>query len=336
MGIFDWLFGAHDGCNDNGRLRAAVDKVIEGTDPRLKAMSGARERLAPAVEHALAFVQQAVAKLPPAIELTPANWSASPLLHAMFTRPADITDALAMSGDVRDFMKTPAAATMDTFYGVLAATHVERKVLGSAMEGEMLRQDVAQTTVSFADLRIAGFAATEAEIRIMLEDFAIEQLVLAALRDIAEDRQRSDQLSAYRQLLRTRLRLLEQGEAGSLLESMPGPDTDIARLRSQLAANEAELNELKTGSGTLDGMLEPVLSALHGAEEIIRPHVLRIRLNAMNIVARDDEPNAADIALAEFCTSNPERPRRVGALIRFARSDFVERAVDFDALLRSI
>jgi hypothetical protein len=338
MSFFDNLFGKKEYSAADARLKSAVDKVMEGTDPRLKVISGARQRLVPAVEHALAFASAAVGHMPPSIELTPEKWSSSPLLKAFFTRPATITDTLARSQDIRSFLQSSEAQEIETLYGIVAATRVERTILGSAMEGDILRQDVAQKTVSFSDFRVAGFARSEAEIRTALEDFILEQLVLAALREVAGNKQRSDQLGAYRQLLLTRLRLLEQSGAGldSMLDSAPQEATDIGRLRSQLAANEAELNELRPAGVGLESYLEPVIEALQGAEKIIQPKRLQLRLNAMNILVGADAADAADIELVEFSTVNEGRPRRVGFLVHFPRSTIVERPIDLDALLRSI
>ncbi len=337
MGLLDWLFGKREFCAGDERLRAAVDRVIEGTDPRLKAIGSARERLSPAVAHALAYAHEAVGRIPPGIELTPESWSQTPLLRAFFTRPADVAAALARSQDVRDFINSPAAAGMTMLHGVVAATRVERTVLGHAVEDGMLRQDVAQKTVSFTDLRISGFRQGEVEIRERLEEFVLEQTVLAALRDVAINRERSDQLGLYRQLLLTRLRLLEQGASGidSLLDGAPEEAPDIARLKSELAANEAELNELRPANG-IDAYLDALVDALHGAEAIIQPKLISMRLNAMNIVVGESEPNSAEIRLVEFSTMNPERPRRVGFLAHFPPGAYVETPVDLDALLRTI
>ncbi|MFA7291430.1 MAG: hypothetical protein WC023_04185 [Rhodocyclaceae bacterium] len=338
MGFFDKLFGRQESSAADARLQGAVDKVIAGTDPRLKAISGARERLLPAVEHALVYTQGAVERLPPSIELTAEKWAHDALLRAFFTRPATITDTVSGSQDLRNFLQTDDAQAVGTLYGVLAATRVERTVLGSAMEGEILRQGVAQKTVSFNDFRISGFARTESGIRNALEDFVLEQLVMAALRDIASNKQRSDQLRAYRQLLQTRLRLLEQGGSGldAMLASAPHENADPAHLRSQLAANEAELNELKPAGVGLASYLDPIIEALHNAEAIIQPKRVSLRLNAMNIIVGPNVEDAAEIELAEFSTANPERPRRVGFLVHIPRDSIITRTVDFDALLRAI
>lgn len=340
MAFFEWLFGKRDAAEgEDERVQATIDKVIETVDPRLKALSNARERLRPSVVGALEWAQGAIARLPPSFELSEANWAGSPLLRAFFVRPADVADALARSQDLREFLAGSEAQGSEMLYGILAATRVERTVLGSAMQNGMLRQDVAQRTVSFRDLRVAGFTRTEADIRRRVEDFMVEQAVLAALREISGNRERSDQLDAYRQLLQMRLRLFEQGAEGC----DPLRDTadrrqpaDLDRLKSELAANEAELSALRSGNIGFDGVLETVSAALDRVREIVAPQRIALRLNAMNIVVGEEEANAADIELVEFSTLIPDRPRRVGFFVHFSRFSVPERKVDLDALMRSI
>jgi hypothetical protein len=339
MAFFEWLFGKRDAAEgEDERVRATIDKVIETVDPRLKAVSNARERLRPSVVSALEWAQGGIARLPPSFELSEANWSGSPLLRAFFVRPADVADALARSQDLREFLAGSEALGSETLYGILAATRVERTVLGSALQNGMLRQDVAQRTVSFRDFRVAGFTRTEAEIRRGLEDFVVEQAVLAALREISGNRERSDQLDAYRQLLQMRLRLFEQGEEGCdpLRDTADRQPADLDRLKSELAANEAELSALRSGNIGFDGVLETVSGALDRVREIVAPQRIALRLNAMNIVVGEEETNAADIELVEFSTLNPDRPRRVGFFVHFSRFSVPERKVDLDALMRSI
>lgn len=338
MGFFDWLFGSKECCAENERLKAAVDQVIEGTDPRIKAIGNVRERLAPAVAHALDYAQQFVGSVPPCLEMTPEAWSGSAVLRALFVRPADVTNTLANNPDLRGFLGSSHARGMETIYCVLGATRVERTAFGVALEGDMLRQDIAQKTVGFNDFRLVGFAPTEELLRARLEDIVLEGLVLAALRDIAENKQRSEQLAGSRQLLQTRLNLMQQSGAGldAMLDSHSPEGRDIARLRRELAENEVELTALKANGSGFDAVLEPLIEALHNAEALIRPQQISLRLNSMNIVVGPDVADASTIELIEFSTANPVRPRRVAFLVSFPRHAVVERNVDFDAMLRTL
>lgn len=339
MGLFDRLFGSGARRIGDERLQAAVDQVIARADPRLQAVRGARQRLVPAVAQALAFAGDVAGQIPSSVRLSPENWAQTPLLRAVFARPADIAETLAGSEDLRNFLATQVRAEdAALLFGLVAATRAERTVLGSAIEGDMLRQDVAQKTVSFGDFRLVALAWSEAGARRALADLILDQLVLAALHEVAGQRLRSDQLGAYRQLLLTRLQLLQRSAAG--LEPLPGgmasgAAADLERLHGQLAANAAELASLHAAAG-LEGCLEPLLGALGRADEIIQPRRIALRLNAMNVIVDDDAANASIIELDEFSTVNPERPRRVGFLASFQRDAVSDRRPDLDALLRTL
>lgn len=334
MGFFDWLFGSKVRSEDDERLKAAVERVIEGTDPRIRSLDKARERLAPAVAHALTYVHELVGSVPSCIEISPGIWPHSPLLRAMFVRPADVANTLSNSTDLREFLASPQAVGMDMIYCVLAATRVERTMIGAALDGDLLRQDVVQKTVGFSDFRLAGFSPSEALLHERIKDIALEGLLLAALREIAENRQRGEQLETYRQLLLTRLRLMEQSGAGldAMFRSNSWQGRDLARLRQQLAENEAELALLKSAGCGLDAALESVIGALRNAESVIRPQQVSLRLNSMNILVGADVADAATIELIEFSSGKSEYPRRVAFPVSFPRHSVIERRLDFAAM----
>lgn len=338
MGVLDWLFGSKARYEGDERLRAAVERVIDGTDPRIRAVDDARERLAPAVEHALTYVHDLVGLIPPSTEISPEAWTHSPLLRAMFVGPADVASTLSNSPDLREFLGSPQAMGMDVIHCVVGATRIERTVFGAAMDGDQLRQDVAQKTVGFNDFRLAGFSPTEAALRDRVEEIALEGLLLAALRDIAENRQRGEQLETYRQLLLTRLRLMEQSGAGldAMLKSDSWQGRDLERLRGQLAENEAELATLKMAGSGFETTLELVIGALRNAESVIRPQRVSFRLNSMNILVGPDAADASTIELLEFSSINPEHPRRVTFPVSFSRYAVAERHVNFDAMLQML
>lgn len=338
MGFFDWLFGNRAYSEDDERLKAAVDRVIEGTDPRIKVISNARERLSPAVAHALDYARRFVEPLPSCIEMTPDAWGQSPLLRAMFVRPLEVANTLSNSHDLQEFLSSSQAQGIETVYCVVGATRVERTVFGVAMDGGVLRQDVVQKTVSFDDFRLVGFTRTEALLRARIEEIVLEGLLLSALRDIADNKQRGEQLEAYRQLLLTRLRLVEQSGAGisAMLDNDSRKGRDLDQLRRQLTENESELAAIKSSGSGFDAVLVGVIDALHNAESVIRAQQVLLHLNSMNVMVDAEADDAATIELIEFSTINPERPRRVAFLVSFPRHSVVERHVDFDAMLQTL
>ena len=339
MGFFDRLFGNWRSTEQDVRLNEAIEQVIKGTDPRMRALGEVKSRLAPAVSRALDFARGMAARLPACIEMSPAVWDGTPMLRAMFARPADIAHTLSASEDLRDFLATPEALGVDPLYCVVASTRHERTVLGVAMEGDMLRQDVVQKTVSFGDFRLVGFSASEEMLRARIEEIVFEGLVIAALHVMVEGRHlQGEQLEARRRLLRARLQLMEKGGGGidAALDAGMNRGVDIAELRAELADNEAELAKLREGPTGLHGILELLVASLQEAEPILQPQTLSLRLDAMNILVGAKAPEASDIELFEFSTVFKNRPRRVAFLASFPRSIIVERRMDIGAALRSL
>lgn len=338
MGFFDRRFGRREARADEERLQTAIERVIEGTDPRIKALGNIRERLAPVAADALASAHTIVSAIPPTIEMSPEFWAANPVLRAMFVAPGDIVRLLAASPGLQKFLRSPAGATIGTIHCVVIATRNERTVFGAAMEGDLLRQDVAQKTIGFNDLHLTGFSPSEAALRSCLEDLVVKGLVLAALRQIGERRERSELLEMNGQLLQTRLRLMEQGGASldSLFARKSPAGDDIDALRAQFAANEAELQALQPGGRGLDAIVDAVIDAMQQAEALIRPQRVSLHVNALNIVVDADASDAAHLELVEFSSPAAGRSRNVAFLASFAREQVTAQHPDFAALLRTL
>ncbi|WP_374239615.1 hypothetical protein [Zoogloea sp.] len=336
MGFLDWLLGkGGEVCDGDPRLAEAVARVIDATDPRLRLLDGVRERLCPAVTGALAYADRVAAALPPCVEVTPDNWSASPVLRAFFVRPADVAATLHDSRDLQDFLASPAGSALDRVCCVIAATRSEQTVLGTALEGDILRQDVEQKTVSFGHFRLFGFAATEEALRRRIADTVLEGLVLAALRAINTRQQEGDRLAFAQRLLSGRLALMEKSRAGlDALECGTWKGRDIGRLRDSLAANAAELAAHHSAGGGLEGALEGIIRTLEAADAVIHAERLSLSLDAMNVAVPPDSPGAATVELLEFSTATPGTSRRVAFLASVPRHAVAERKLDLAAGLR--
>jgi hypothetical protein len=336
MAFFDWLLrGRAATCNGDDRLPAAVARVIGSIDPRLQFVDHAVARLSPAVTHALAYADQVVDCIPPCVEMHPSGWSYSPVLRAIFARPADVAETLAASIDLQDFLASPAAAGLERIFCMVAATRVEQKVLGIALEGDQLRQDVPQTTVSFQHFRLFAFAADEAALFRRIHELVLEGLVMAALQEIALRQRQSDRLSFDRQLLQMRLSLLERSRPGlDALECHSWRGRDLDTLRRQLADNEAALAERGIAGAGLETVLATVIETLLAAERVIHARRLALRVDAMNVLLEAEQDDALSVPLIEFSTPMAVGTRRSAFLASFARDTVVARRLDFAAGMR--
>ena len=149
----------------------------------------------------------------------------------------------------------------------------ERRTLGVAHEGDVMRSDVPQTTVSFSDHQVRICGPEDAGLRREIVLRMIDQLAIEALSRIAADSSRRDVLEQERALLATRLRLLERQGTG--MRSVLGA-TGRGRCRRTGARavrrwkrTTRELKGLGPRSETLDRQLDVMCEVFADAAQLI-------------------------------------------------------------------
>ena len=149
--------------------------MIDATDPRLRLLEGVRERSCPAVTHAR--LRRSGGRRATALHRHhPDNWSASPVLRASScARPWMWRRRSATATTCRTSLASPAGSAQ-TGCCVIAATRSEQTVLRHRLDGDIVRHDVEQKTVSFRHFRLFGFAATEEALRQRIADIVLEGL----------------------------------------------------------------------------------------------------------------------------------------------------------------
>lgn len=337
MGIFSWLLhgSAATGVQDTQRIDEAVERIVR-MSPQLRLAQRYRARLAPAVATSLKYVDDIVDSLPVPREASAAAWASDPYMHAFFAAPDDIDRAFSRSSDLRAYFEQNADSR--EAYAVLGMAMIERRRLGVALEGENMRRDVVQTTLSFSDHQVRICGRTDADLRQEIARRIVDQLGLEGLAKIAEDKSRRDLLEHERALLKTRLRLLEQQGTG--MRSVLGSDVmieseEFARLQVQIEENERNLNGLGIRSEALERELDRLCEVLADP----RPHIYvenkQFRLDKMNVVLPENgTPTGEEFTfqLARIPTMPPQM--RAFALVRFARSQLLPAINPIDEAMR--
>jgi len=131
-------------------LRKALDRVAELVDPMLKADPGFEKHLSGPVQHALGYCDGLVASLPGPIDINRKAFASDPLVHALFATADDIDQMLGRSQAVRDFLAEPCSWDSKHFYAMFAARRQQKKQLGIAQQGDVIRSDVPQLVLYFS------------------------------------------------------------------------------------------------------------------------------------------------------------------------------------------
>ncbi|MBL0142332.1 MAG: hypothetical protein IPP91_09645 [Betaproteobacteria bacterium] len=266
--LFQSIFGAGGDAGDRypAALRAAaLDRALEATDPRIRAVSGHRARLEPAILHAIGHVVGLVDALPPAIEASRKACGTDDRLAAFFASADRMAEVFGADRALIEFLASPAGDGTEPVLALLLVERSEKKVLGMALQGDQVQHEVAQVQVSFDRHRLLDPSATDEELRRLLKRRAFDHLLTMALARITEVASERESLEQSQSLLRAKLRALQSARLG--FEREQGNDTpDAASIESRLAEIELNLAAVGAGSTALPRHLDILVETLSRAE----------------------------------------------------------------------
>ena len=325
---------SRSGNHDDPIIEAAIDRVIDGTDPRLRAVSRYRRKLRGPVEAAIQHVITLIDRLPPAIDASHRSFTACPQLRAAFASPDQLRETLSFSKHTRNYLQQTSGPLPTELYAVLGMDRVEKTILGVELHGDRVRRDVPQTAVNFCNQRLAGVTHSERETRRELMDRAFDSLIKVALDNLTVIRTRRRQLEQrQRELLQKKAGALRSARMGldSLLESTMPNLADAGNIERQLWDLEAELGKIRADSATLDHLLAIIITTLNKPEQHLRLEQIALNLDHMNIKVPPDSSQIANALIFDEALLGPDR-RLTVLLVRFpsrellSPPDFFEEA----------
>lgn len=317
---------------DAALIRGAIERVVDGTDPRLRMARQYRKKLWTAVERTIEYVIELVDALPPAVEIGRHGFTADPRLRAFFASPRHLQETLSFGPDLHHYRQRINSALPTDLYAVLRMERVEKTVLGVALEGNMIRRDVPQTIVNFHQHRLAFLAGSETKTRREIKKRAFDYLIETALERLVSVRSQKQQLEQQqRQLLQKKTKLLK----GANVALEPLLDPQVSALSNPVAIDrrlreiEADLIRIRADSATIDDHLAKVVATLREPEQHLRLNRVSLTLDHMNIkVSQGSSRNANTLDLEEVLLGKDRRI--ITLLIRFPSDEILPRPDFFD------
>ena len=318
---------------DKALLERATERVVEGSDPRLRALPGYGRRLRAPVETAVRHVIDLVGRLPEPAEISRQAFRNDPRLRAFFVSPEHLQETMAGCPMMSDYLRGAKPAAGDAIFGLLSMTRSEKNVLGMDLRGDTLQREVAQVAVNFSDHRYLGPSGDETETRRELMRRGFDFLIEKALASIIAARSKKAELDQQRQLLQRKLRAMEAGSWGleaAFAPSEAGP-TDLAALEAEIQAVENELLALGSKPHALEHSLEHIGATLGDPARWLDMRSVSLELSPMSVKAGPGTTGrSCQLELTElFSASGQQRTVLLG---RFPaqdlppRPDFMEEA----------
>ncbi|MBL8447924.1 MAG: hypothetical protein JNJ44_10980 [Zoogloeaceae bacterium] len=304
-------------------LPEAMALVADSLDPRLRLAAGYPHVLEPAVRRSLIFLRALTGDLPAPRRLAPGAWGTDPLVNAVFAQRDDVTTTLGRSEALREFFVDASRVAVDEAWAILVFRRAERTVLGMALDGGLLRQDVAQTQVSFTDQRLILPAADHAGLRYAVGARVLQRLINVALERIEGIQKRGLRLADRKAFLATRRRRLASRAASleALLDPPEAHAEELAAVDAELEETQSNLGATRSSLATVEDYLAQVIEVLNHPEQHIRVTHTPTRLDRLGVVAQQGQGSGAtnEFVLTEIHLAGQE-PRGI-AVVRCARAD---------------
>ncbi|MCO6412207.1 MAG: hypothetical protein J5I92_05630 [Thiogranum sp.] len=323
MKLFQSIFGGESqGRYPESLVEMAIERAVDGTDPRMRAMPGYRKQLRAPVLHAIDHVVTLVDSLPAPLAADRGTYSGDARLRALFASADRMLEVFGNDSVLNEFRA--AAKDAGRINALLLAERVEKNVLGVELSGDMLRRDVAQVAVSFRGHRLVDPTTSADETRRLLKRRAFDHLLSLALARIIDVKGERAGLNQQRDVLKHKLNALQHGGWGfdDAGEGTPDPGA----LQGELADIEAQLAGLHADADALRAHLHITAELLADAERQFWGEVIELRLDRMNIQREEADTSAQLIRFQELRNA---RGRRLVMLFLSMTLDELPRREDF-------
>lgn len=301
-------------------LDRAIERVIDGTDHRIRAVAGYKRKLYRSILKALEYADRLIEQVPSPIDLDSDHFVYDPYLRVFFPTKHGMLQMFRQSSELQEYFSDAERADECVSYALLCMREHEETVLGMELDGDKLIKDVKQTRVIFAGHRIYAPAQSETAARRELKCCIFEGLVDNALGRISALRKRRQALEAEQQMLSSRLR--SHRPFVPFAREAPPPvssDAELRREALQLEQIERELAQL--GYVTPETCLDLVNEILSRPEEFVSLSDLSMRVDKSGIIreaAKSAQP-AYDLHLSRVSIKG--HPPRVVTLARIDRKE---------------
>jgi polyhydroxyalkanoate synthesis regulator phasin len=305
-------------------VEQAIERVVDHSNPRIRALSGYRRKLYDPVSRCLDYCAELVGRMPGPVVLDRETWASDPLVNSLFGSVDSLRRAIT-GPQVRRYLRETALGTGDCC-AVMLLVPLVRTQLGMDLRGDTVQRDVKQTTVSFTDPETVLPAADPDAVRHQAAETLMDTLVGVVVKDIAEQEGRIAELEDRIRIVKIKQKALApHGHAMNILGEDLGPRmAEVDALAKRVEELEKELAEARVGLATLDDYLERLSALLAHPEVHVDARLERVRLDRMNVVryVGDDDPEDG-IELEFLRAYRDGKPGRVVLLVRFPRAEVI-------------
>lgn len=316
-------------------LNEAIERVVDGIEPKMRYFPGYKKILRNSVATSLAYISHLVDTIPGPLIISRKTFTTDPQINAYFATVSDIQTIFSNSAELRDFFDSAENSKQDEAYALLCMEETEKTVLGMELNEDIIQRDVMQTALIFSDHKILSPATSEDDVRKGIKLCIFDGLITHALQQIIELKHKINDLDIQRSKLHSRLKTRQSqgGGLSSLLASATEPKLSGSKLtdtqssgdiEQRISENEKTRQTLPTSWDAPRHFLEIIKNILEQPENFVRLQEKFFNITKMGIVCNDNSSQTVNtIHFNEILIANVLE--RVVAIVRFPRSDLLPK-----------
>ncbi|HJV06645.1 MAG TPA: hypothetical protein VJ642_04970 [Chromobacteriaceae bacterium] len=318
--LLKWLGMDGSTRRHNEQVVAAIEKVIDGTDPRLRLLPGYRSQLSKGMKTSLAYIAGIPSHLPSPLELSLRAFTTDKRIGLLFSSPLSLLLFLRDSQNLSEFFLN--ASNGDEAWGLLSMHRSETRRFGMSEENGEILSDVPQVVVSFDNHQLLLTCPSSAALQSTMTRRCLDVLIEAMVRRLhLLDRSRVE-LEGERSHILLKLNALTTPgsqviDATANLASLP---ETAEELQQRLREVEQQLAELRPLS-ELTGVLDLVRHMLEHPRDYFRVEAFTLYLNRMGIkLDNPDDAEANALGFEEVILGQTEPIRRAVLPVHIPRT----------------
>ena len=300
----------------------AIDRVVEGTDTKLRLVPNYRKKLLYEVSASLEYINGLVDQIPGPIDVGRKTFVSDPEVRAYFSTPDVLQNIFSCGTELKTFFDQSENNSIDVCCALLCADKEEREFMGSVLEGDTVRRDVMQVAINFFDYKVLSPGINSEAVRSGIKKCIFDGLVTYALQQIANIKIERRDLVHRRRILHAQLRSRQTSGNGlsALLAEAHFESERCADIAAELKQAESKLANITGDKDVLSFYLEEIRKVLAQPEKFIQLNQACFHLNDMGIKLDSDAAKLVDaVCFSELEITNVMK--RVVAVIRYNKNE---------------
>ena len=175
----------HEEVQQTKEDRRIVESFVDASNSKIRAVHGYSHKLREHVRALHNHVLQVADEFPPPVDLNLDTFGTDPLVNALFVNSNEIDKLFNTNPDVDVFLRAHSKYQAPVLYALLTASKIEKRMLGIAMQGDMLIREVPQQAVNFSSHKIHAPCASSSELSTALKEYLFGRVVALIKQEMA-------------------------------------------------------------------------------------------------------------------------------------------------------